>query len=70
MGLPNGNQVKSYITGNDGSGRSYLPTPTEVTKYFKQSTSNKLGVELKVQSILDHHGEASKYDNKYVSWIE
>lgn len=70
MGLPNGNQVKSYITGNDGSGRSYLPTPNEVTKYFKQSTSNKLGVELKVQSILDHHGEASKYDNKYVSWIE
>lgn len=70
MGLPNGNQVKNYVTGNDGSGRSYLPTPTEVLKHFKQSTSSKLGVELKVQSTLDVHGEASKYDNKYVSWIE
>lgn len=70
MGLPNGNQVKNYVTGNDGSGRSYLPTPTEVAKYFKQSTNSKLGVDLKIQSILGVHGEASKYDNKYVSWIE
>lgn len=68
MGLPTNKQVEDYITGNDGSNRSYLPTPKEVVKFFKTSTNNKLGVATKVESILSLHGEASKYDNKYVSW--
>lgn len=70
MGLPSNKQVEDYITGNDGSGRSYLPTPSEVLRYFKHSSSHLLGAEMKVQSILDVHGEASKYDNKYVTWVE
>lgn len=68
MGLPRNKQVQNYITGNDGSGRSYLPTPTEVIKHFKLTNPDKLGVEEKVKQILAIHGEASKYDNKYVSW--
>ncbi|KAK6200260.1 ClpP/crotonase-like domain-containing protein [Scheffersomyces amazonensis] len=68
MGLPSNQQVADYITGNDGSGRSYLPTPNEVHKYFAKTTNNKLGVEAKINQILQVHGEASKYDNKYVSW--
>lgn len=66
MGLPNNAAVEAYITGSDGSGRSYLPTPAEVLKHFKNS--GKLGAEHKVAQILALHGEASKYDNKYVSW--
>lgn len=68
MGLPNNKQVQDYITGNDGSGRSYLPTPSEVAKSFALKTHNKLGVELKINNVLALHGEASKFDNKYVSW--
>lgn len=68
MGLPSNQEVRDYITGNDGSNRSYLPTPAEVIKHFKTKTNNKAGVELKVKKILAVHGEASKYDNKYVSW--
>lgn len=68
MGLPSNSQIEDYITGRDGSNRSYLPTPGEVVKHFKQSTNNKLGVEEKVSRSLAIHGEASKYDNKYVSW--
>lgn len=70
MGLPTNKEIENFITGNDGSGRSYLPTPTEVLKHFKQSTNNKVGVELKVQSSLDVHGKASRYDNKYVTWVK
>ncbi|SGZ56521.1 CIC11C00000002101 [Sungouiella intermedia] len=68
MGLPSNSQIEDYITGRDGSNRSYLPTPNEVFKHFKQLTNNKLGVEEKVARTLAVHGEASKYDNKYVSW--
>lgn len=68
MGLPKNGQIENYITGRDGSNRSYLPTPSEVVKHFKSSTGNKLGVEEKVRRTLAIHGEASKYDNKYVSW--
>ncbi|CUM63066.1 uncharacterized protein PRCAT00000631001 [Priceomyces carsonii] len=68
MGLPSNKDVENYITGNDGSGRSYLPTPSEVVKYFKSNTNNKLGLEMKLEKILSIHGEASKYDDKYVSW--
>ncbi|KAG7191524.1 uncharacterized protein KQ657_003028 [Scheffersomyces spartinae] len=68
MGLPTVEQVKAFITGNDGSGRSYLPTPKEVINHFKQKTNNKLGVALKIESVLKVHGETSKYDDKYVSW--
>lgn len=68
MGLPSNSQIQDYITGKDGSNRSYLPTPNEVVKHFKQSSNNKLGVEEKVNRTLAIHGEASKYDNKYVSW--
>jgi len=67
-GLPTNQQIAEYITGNDGSGRSYLPTPSEVLSHFKKTTNNKVGVELKVKSALDLHGEASKYDGKYVTW--
>lgn len=70
MGLPNNKQVEDYITGNDGSGRSYLPTPSEVTKHFKATGYDKLGLDIKLGKILSVHGEASKYDNKYVSWKE
>lgn len=68
MGLPTNGQIENYITGRDGSNRSYLPTPFEVLKHFKTLTGNKLGVEQKVQRALALHGEASKYDEKYVSW--
>lgn len=68
MGLPSAAQIKAFVTGNDGSGRSYLPTPKEVVNHFKQKTNGKLGVALKVESILGVHGESSKYDDKYVSW--
>lgn len=37
-------------------------------RHFNEVTNNKLGVEEKVQRALALHGEASKYDNKYVSW--
>lgn len=65
-GLPNNQNVAEYITGNDGSGRSYLPTPNEVIQHF--SKSGKLGVEHKVKHILSIHGDTEKYDGKYVSW--
>ena len=67
-GLPRGREVANYINGTDGSGRSYLPTPTEVFKHFKRTTQDKLGVDLKIKQILDLHGETAKYDNKYVNW--
>ncbi|ABN67820.2 enoyl-CoA hydratase, mitochondrial [Scheffersomyces stipitis CBS 6054] len=67
-GLPNNQQVADYITGNDGSNRAYLPTPTEVVKHFVKQTNNKVGVEEKVELILSVHGSSSTYDNKYVSW--
>lgn len=68
MGLPSQGQIKDYITGADGSNRSYLPTPAEVLKHFKTVTRNKLGVEEKVQRTLLLHGDTAKYDDKYVSW--
>lgn len=68
MGLPTNSEIQDYITGRDGSNRAYLPTPAEVLKHFKTKTNNKLGVEQKVERALAVHGEASKYDNKYVSW--
>lgn len=68
MGLPNNKQVQNYITGNDGSNRSYLPTPNEVYKHFKTTYNDKLGLKNKIDKILALHGEASKYDDKYVSW--
>lgn len=70
MGLPSARQVEDYVTGNDGSNRSYLPTPSEVVKHFQRQTNNKVGVEQKVERILAIHGESSKYDNKYVSWVK
>lgn len=70
MGLPSNKDVADYITGSDGSNRSYLPTPSEVSKHFLSKTNKKLGVEAKVERILANHGEASKYDNKYVTWVE
>ena len=70
MGLPTNAQIRDYITGNDGSGRSFLPTPKEVLGHFVRTTNNKLGVELKVLSTLALHGKASEYDNKYVSWSD
>lgn len=68
MGLPTNGQIENYITGRDGSNRAYLPTPLEVLKHFKSATGNKLGVEQKIHRALALHGEASKYDEKYVSW--
>ncbi|KAK6456293.1 mitochondrial enoyl-CoA hydratase [Scheffersomyces xylosifermentans] len=68
MGLPSNQQVADYITGNDGTNRKYLPTPTEVLKHFNKKTNNKLATEAKVQLILNTHGAASEYDNKYVTW--
>ncbi|CAL1185995.1 unnamed protein product [Candida parapsilosis] len=70
FGLPRNKEVAAYIAGNDGSNRTYLPTPSEVFKHFKSATGNKLGVDLKIKQILDLHGETAKYDNKYVSWKE
>ncbi|CAK9438644.1 mitochondrial 37S ribosomal protein mS47 [Lodderomyces beijingensis] len=67
-GLPRAGEVAQYIAGTDGSNRSYLPTPAEVFKHFKQKTNNKLGLELKIEQLLNLHGETAKYDNKYVSW--
>ncbi|GEQ69562.1 hypothetical protein JCM33374_g3234 [Metschnikowia sp. JCM 33374] len=68
MGLPTNGQVHDYIVGQDGSNRSYLPTPSEVVKHFVSKTDNKLGVAEKVKSVLAVHGESSQYDNKYVTW--
>lgn len=70
MGLPTNKDVADYITGSDGSNRSYLPTPAEVKKHFVTKTNRKMGVEEKVDRILALHGEASKYDNKYVTWTQ
>ena len=70
MGLPTNKQVADYISGSDGSNRTYLPTPAEVFKHFKQKTNNKLGVDEKIKQILDLHGETAKYDHKYVTWKE
>lgn len=66
FGLPSNQQVAEYITGNDGLGRSYLPTPKEVVNHFKKL--GKLGAEKKVEHILEMHGDLTKYDGKYVSW--
>lgn len=66
FGLPKTQDVAEYITGNDGLGRAYLPTPNEVVQHFKKS--GKLGVEEKVKQILAIHGETKKYDGKYVGW--
>ncbi|CAN3354422.1 small ribosomal subunit protein mS47 [Diutina catenulata] len=68
MGLPSNQMIAEYITGNDGSNRSYLPTPKEVVSHFQKKTNNKAGVDLKVQAALAVHGDSSKYDGKYVSW--
>lgn len=68
FGLPSNAQVRAYVTGDDGLNRLYLPTPLEVMRYFKSATKNKVGVEAKVERVLALHGEASKYDNKYVAW--
>ena len=70
MGLPSAKQVEDYVTGNDGSNRSYLPTPAEVVKHFQRATNNKVKKKKKVERILAIHGESSKYDNKYVSWVK
>lgn len=67
-GVPTNREVAEYIAGTDGSNRTYLPTPSEVFKHFKTKTNNKLGVEVKIQQILDLHGETAKYDHKYVTW--
>jgi len=67
MGLPNNQQVSAYIVGNDGSNRTYLPTPSEVVKHFKR-VNGKLGVEQTVERILDLHGDGEKYDGKYMGW--
>lgn len=67
MGLPTNAQIGAYITGDDGSNRSYLPTPAEVLKNFKKS--GKLGVEEKIKRSLALYGEASQYDGKYVLWV-
>lgn len=70
MGLPSNKDISEYITGNDGSGRNYLPTPAEVQKHFEQKANKKLGVADKIERSLAVHGEASKYDNKYVTWVD
>lgn len=67
MGLPTNADVEAYICGADGLNRLYLPTPSEVLVHFSRSFP-KLGVNARVQQILDVHGEASAYDDKYVSW--
>lgn len=68
MGLPSNSQIHDYIVGQDGLNRSYLPTPKEVIKHFQLKNSGKLGVVQKVERALALHGQASEYDNKYVSW--
>lgn len=68
MGLPSNQQIAEFITGTDGSNRLYLPTPKEVVNHFQQKTNNKAGVHEKVTAALSVHGDASKYDGKYVTW--
>lgn len=67
MGLPNNQHLKSFINGSE-TNKSYLPTPQEVTTHFNSKYPNKLGLDLKIQSVLDLHGDAEKYQGKYVSW--
>lgn len=67
MGLPTNSNVQAFICGTDGLNRKYLPTPSEVITHFSR-TFPKFGVKQCVQQILDVHGQASTYDNKYVSW--
>lgn len=64
FGLANNNHVKSFINGTE-TNKSYLPTPKEVFHHFE---SDKLGTEVKVQSVLDLHGDSETYQGKYVSW--
>lgn len=66
FGLPRNIQYKSYINGLE-TNKSYLPTLHEFNSHFK---SEKLGSELKTQSVLDLHGDLEKYLGKYVSWLE
>ena len=68
MGLPTNQQIAEFIAGADGSNRLYLPTPKEVVAHFDKKTNHKAGVTEKVTAALAVHGDASKYDGKYVSW--
>lgn len=68
MGLPTNQDVAEYITGTDGSGRTYLPTPSELMKHFKAKYYSKAGIEYKINEILAIHGNTKAYDNKYVGW--
>ena len=67
MGLPRNQDIKEFISGNE-TNRSYLPTPNEVKQHFQSKYNNKLGLDLKIQSVLESHGDLEKYQHKYASW--
>lgn len=67
MGLPNNQQLKAFINGSE-TNKSYLPTPQEVITHFDNKYPDKLGLDLKLESALNVHGDAQTYQGKYVSW--
>lgn len=62
FGLPSEREIEEYVTGNDGSGRKYLPTPKEVEKRFGTSA----GALWKVRDVLSRRTEL--YEGEYVKW--
>lgn len=68
MGLPKEQEVKDYVTGNDGSNRDYAPTRQEVLTRFARKYHNKVGVNWMVNNILDRKTEKHSFDEKYLSW--
>lgn len=67
MGLPNNLQIKSFISGAE-TNKSYLPTTQEVRNHFKHKCGDKPGLELKINSVLELHGDLDTYQGKYASW--
>lgn len=69
FGLPRNNELKSFISGKE-TNKSYLPTPVELKHFFRKKYGNKVGLDLKLDSILELHGDSDSFQGKYVSWNE
>ncbi|GMM35765.1 3-hydroxyisobutyryl-CoA hydrolase [Saccharomycopsis crataegensis] len=70
MGLPSETEIKDYITGNDGSKRDYAPTRKEVLNKFTTKYHNKVGVNWKVNNVLERKTKEHEFDSQYINWIE
>ncbi|ODV63919.1 mitochondrial 37S ribosomal protein mS47 [Ascoidea rubescens DSM 1968] len=66
--LPSENEVKDYITGNDGTGRDYAVTLKEVFNRFALKYNDKAGMKWKIKNILERKTRPNKFDNQYLEW--